>query len=202
MKRTHKGPLRDVLATNMRRLRAARGLSQEAWRTNAGSTAPTSGSFERAEERPNRQHRPNSGRAMQRGLATAEERLAALVVSHSSGNSPAHEAGIPIRRCGGDSARAGRVSCRIDRECLRRSKFGEGVPPVPMVGDACGRERGRWSCLLARASLMMDLSPSTLATARRLAAATSASNTGRGIAAAVLARLARFLSTPWRARVA
>ena len=30
MKRTHKGPLRDVLAKNMRRLRAARGLSQEA----------------------------------------------------------------------------------------------------------------------------------------------------------------------------
>lgn len=30
MKRTHKGPLRDVLAKNMRRLRADRGLSQEA----------------------------------------------------------------------------------------------------------------------------------------------------------------------------
>ena len=30
MKRTHKGPLREVLAKNMRRLRAARGLSQEA----------------------------------------------------------------------------------------------------------------------------------------------------------------------------
>jgi len=30
VKRTHKGPLRDVLAKNMRRLRAARGLSQEA----------------------------------------------------------------------------------------------------------------------------------------------------------------------------
>lgn len=30
MKRTHKGPLRDVLAKNMRRLRAVRGLSQEA----------------------------------------------------------------------------------------------------------------------------------------------------------------------------
>jgi transcriptional regulator with XRE-family HTH domain len=29
-KRTHKGPLRAVLARNMRRLRAARGLSQEA----------------------------------------------------------------------------------------------------------------------------------------------------------------------------
>jgi len=30
VKRTHKGKLRDVLAKNMRRLRAARGLSQEA----------------------------------------------------------------------------------------------------------------------------------------------------------------------------
>jgi hypothetical protein len=30
VKGTHKGPLRDVLAKNMRRLRAARGLSQEA----------------------------------------------------------------------------------------------------------------------------------------------------------------------------
>jgi transcriptional regulator with XRE-family HTH domain len=30
VKRTHKGPLRDVLAKNMRRLRAVRGLSQEA----------------------------------------------------------------------------------------------------------------------------------------------------------------------------
>jgi hypothetical protein len=29
VKRTHKGPLRDILAKNMRRLRAARGLSQE-----------------------------------------------------------------------------------------------------------------------------------------------------------------------------
>jgi transcriptional regulator with XRE-family HTH domain len=29
VKRTHKGPLRDVLARNMRRLRAVRGLSQE-----------------------------------------------------------------------------------------------------------------------------------------------------------------------------
>jgi ribosome-binding protein aMBF1 (putative translation factor) len=28
--RTHKGPLRDILAKNTRRLRAARGLSQEA----------------------------------------------------------------------------------------------------------------------------------------------------------------------------
>jgi transcriptional regulator with XRE-family HTH domain len=30
VKRTHKGKLRDVLAKNMRRLRAARGISQEA----------------------------------------------------------------------------------------------------------------------------------------------------------------------------
>jgi transcriptional regulator with XRE-family HTH domain len=30
VKRTHKGPLRDILAANMRQLRAARGLSQEA----------------------------------------------------------------------------------------------------------------------------------------------------------------------------
>ncbi len=30
VKRTHKGPLRDILAKNMRQLRAARGLSQEA----------------------------------------------------------------------------------------------------------------------------------------------------------------------------
>jgi transcriptional regulator with XRE-family HTH domain len=30
VKRTHKGPLRDILAKNMRRLRATRGLTQEA----------------------------------------------------------------------------------------------------------------------------------------------------------------------------
>lgn len=30
MKQTHKGPLRDILARNMRLLRAKRGLSQEA----------------------------------------------------------------------------------------------------------------------------------------------------------------------------
>jgi transcriptional regulator with XRE-family HTH domain len=30
VKRTHKGPLRDVLAKNMRKLRAVHGLSQEA----------------------------------------------------------------------------------------------------------------------------------------------------------------------------
>jgi hypothetical protein len=30
VKRTHKGPLRDVLAKNMRRLRAEHGLSQKA----------------------------------------------------------------------------------------------------------------------------------------------------------------------------
>lgn len=30
MKRTHKGPLRDILGKDMRRLRVVRGLSQEA----------------------------------------------------------------------------------------------------------------------------------------------------------------------------
>jgi transcriptional regulator with XRE-family HTH domain len=35
-KRTHKGPLRDVLARNMRKLRAARGLSQQALAVDAG----------------------------------------------------------------------------------------------------------------------------------------------------------------------
>jgi hypothetical protein len=33
VKRTHKGPLRDILAKNMRRLRAAHGLSHvEPWK--------------------------------------------------------------------------------------------------------------------------------------------------------------------------
>ena len=36
MKRTHKGPLRDILAKNMRRLRAARGLTQEALAYDCG----------------------------------------------------------------------------------------------------------------------------------------------------------------------
>jgi DNA-binding XRE family transcriptional regulator len=36
VKRTHKGPLRDVLAWNMRKLRAARGLSQEALAHESG----------------------------------------------------------------------------------------------------------------------------------------------------------------------
>ena len=36
MKRTHKGPLRDVLAKNMRRLRAVRGLTQEALADECG----------------------------------------------------------------------------------------------------------------------------------------------------------------------
>jgi transcriptional regulator with XRE-family HTH domain len=36
VKRTYKGPLRDTLAKNMRRLRAARGLSQEALAHESG----------------------------------------------------------------------------------------------------------------------------------------------------------------------
>jgi hypothetical protein len=36
VKRTHKGPLRDVLATNMRKLRAVHGLSQEALAHESG----------------------------------------------------------------------------------------------------------------------------------------------------------------------
>lgn len=36
MKRSHKGPLRDILAKNMRRLRAAHGLSQEALAHDSG----------------------------------------------------------------------------------------------------------------------------------------------------------------------
>src|ERR1700750_2012220 len=36
VKRTHKGPLRDILARNMRKLRAAHGLSQEALAVDAG----------------------------------------------------------------------------------------------------------------------------------------------------------------------
>ena len=36
MKRTHKGPLRDILAKNMRLLRAKRGLTQEALAYDCG----------------------------------------------------------------------------------------------------------------------------------------------------------------------
>ena len=49
MKRTHKGPLRDVLARNMRRLRAARKLTQEALAHEAGVNRTYLSSVERAE---------------------------------------------------------------------------------------------------------------------------------------------------------
>ena len=49
MKRTHKGPLRDVLAKNMRKLRAARGLSQEALAHESGINRTYLSSVERAE---------------------------------------------------------------------------------------------------------------------------------------------------------
>lgn len=49
MKRTHKGPLRDILATNMRRLRAKRGLSQEALAHASGLNRTYLSAVERAE---------------------------------------------------------------------------------------------------------------------------------------------------------
>ena len=49
MKRTHKGPLRDTLARNMRRLRAARGLSQEALAFDSGVNRTYLSAVERAE---------------------------------------------------------------------------------------------------------------------------------------------------------
>ena len=49
MKRTHKGKLRDVLAKNMRRLRAARGLSQEALAHECGINRTYLSSVERSE---------------------------------------------------------------------------------------------------------------------------------------------------------
>ena len=49
MKRTHKGPLREVLAKNMRKLRAARGLSQEALAHESGMNRTYVSSVERAE---------------------------------------------------------------------------------------------------------------------------------------------------------
>ena len=49
MKRTHKGKLRDVLARNMRRLRAARGLSQEALAHDCGINRTYLSSVERSE---------------------------------------------------------------------------------------------------------------------------------------------------------
>jgi transcriptional regulator with XRE-family HTH domain len=48
-KRTHKGPLRDVLAKNMRTLRKARGWSQEAFAHEIGIDRTYLGSVERAE---------------------------------------------------------------------------------------------------------------------------------------------------------
>uniref|UniRef100_A0A973WNX2 Helix-turn-helix transcriptional regulator n=2 Tax=Nitrobacteraceae TaxID=41294 RepID=A0A973WNX2_9BRAD len=49
MKLTHKGPLRDVLAKNMRRLRAARGLSQEALAYECGINRTYLSGVERSE---------------------------------------------------------------------------------------------------------------------------------------------------------
>jgi len=49
VKRTHKGPLRDVLAKNMRRLRAARGLSQEALALETDMNRTYLSSVERSE---------------------------------------------------------------------------------------------------------------------------------------------------------
>jgi DNA-binding XRE family transcriptional regulator len=49
VKRTHKGPLRDVLATNMRRLRAGRGLSQEALAHESGINRTYLSAVERSE---------------------------------------------------------------------------------------------------------------------------------------------------------
>ncbi|SIO66970.1 Helix-turn-helix [Bradyrhizobium erythrophlei] len=49
MKRTHKGPLRDVLAKNMRRLRAVRGLTQEALAHECGINRTYLSGVERSE---------------------------------------------------------------------------------------------------------------------------------------------------------
>nr|WP_157346596.1 helix-turn-helix transcriptional regulator [Bradyrhizobium pachyrhizi] len=49
VKRTHKGPLRDVLAKNMRQLRAARGLSQEELAYESGMNRTYLSAVERAE---------------------------------------------------------------------------------------------------------------------------------------------------------
>jgi transcriptional regulator with XRE-family HTH domain len=49
VKRTHKGPLRDILARNMRVLRAERGLSQEALAHAAGLNRTYLSAVERAE---------------------------------------------------------------------------------------------------------------------------------------------------------
>jgi transcriptional regulator with XRE-family HTH domain len=49
VKKTHKGPLRDVLARNMRRLRAARKLSQEALAHECGINRTYLSGVERSE---------------------------------------------------------------------------------------------------------------------------------------------------------
>jgi transcriptional regulator with XRE-family HTH domain len=49
VKRTHKGPLRDTLAKNMRRLRAERGLSQEALAFECGINRTYLSGVERSE---------------------------------------------------------------------------------------------------------------------------------------------------------
>jgi transcriptional regulator with XRE-family HTH domain len=49
VKRTHKGPLRDILAKNMRRLRAAEGLSQEALAYECGINRTYLSAVERSE---------------------------------------------------------------------------------------------------------------------------------------------------------
>lgn len=49
MKRTHKGPLRDILAKNMRLLRAKRGLTQEALAYECGMNRVYLSGIERAE---------------------------------------------------------------------------------------------------------------------------------------------------------
>jgi hypothetical protein len=56
--RTHKGPLRDVLAKNMRRLSAERGLSQEALAHECGiNRTYLSGVEPLGAQRVDRQHR-------------------------------------------------------------------------------------------------------------------------------------------------
>jgi transcriptional regulator with XRE-family HTH domain len=49
VKRTHKGPLRDILAKNMRRLRAARSISQEALAYECGINRTYLSGVERSE---------------------------------------------------------------------------------------------------------------------------------------------------------
>jgi transcriptional regulator with XRE-family HTH domain len=49
VKRTHKGPLRDILAKNMRRLRAARKVTQEALAHDCGINRTYLSAVERSE---------------------------------------------------------------------------------------------------------------------------------------------------------